>query len=243
MLTQYRSRCRGTDRPRPCLSILRARNLRRYYLLPSPTDISPFAYLASRFSLSPSLCVLPLLCVFCVSGPFVIGIFLRIALVDSAFSPAEEGITKQGTRGRHNKSRELRSRSRETGQAALRGSVAYLHSVAALFSFLALLRLVSSRLVIIISSIGRYLHACPCLFFFPGSLSGSLAISVVLPRLSSLLSSHGSLCFAKLFLRGRGYKGRFVLRTLGGRLLVFWRQIVTGILSCEGLIPCLLFCC
>jgi len=32
-----------------------------------------------------------------------------------------------------------------------------------------------------------------------------------------------------------------VLRTLGGRLLVFWRQIVTGILSCEGLIPCLLF--
>jgi hypothetical protein len=144
VLAQYRSRCRGTDRPRPCLSILRARNLRRYYLLPSPTDISPFASLASRFSLSPSLCVLPLLCVFCVSGPFVIGIFLRIALVDSTFSPAEEGITKQGTRGRHNKSRELRSRSRETGQAALRGSVAYLHSVAALFSFLALLRLVSS---------------------------------------------------------------------------------------------------
>jgi hypothetical protein len=140
VLAQYRSRCRGTDRPRPCLSILRARNPRRYYLLPSPTDISPFASLASL-----SVCLLPLLCVFSVSGPFVIGIYLRIALVDSAFSPAEEGITKEGTRGRHIKSRELRSRSRETGQAALRGSVAYLHSVAAVFSFLALLRLVSSR--------------------------------------------------------------------------------------------------
>jgi hypothetical protein len=94
--------------------------------------------------LSLSLSVLPLVFVFSVSGPFVIGIYLRIALVVSAFSPAEEGITKEGTRGRHNKSRELRSRSRETGQAALRESVAYLHSVAALFSFLALLRLVSS---------------------------------------------------------------------------------------------------